>query len=836
MRAPRSFALPALLLAPLLALAGPARGDGGLCAAPPAGASQDELIARLRACFGVQNGFGKNNDAPEIALLNKIQAARVRKDPNLPQTVAEQFADYIKNHTDQTKLAPCNQTGSCTQGPGDNPQGPAYGEVRASAWPPPEKLLAISQIVGPLVQAYIAAYQASNGRGTAPDVALDGHGSVTTAAGAGAATGASGAAVNGGAVSAASPPQVQELLEARLAQETGAPVLTADSARLAAGRGDYPTALARYAPLANSDQATTDVLLGYGGAALKQGQNDVAHAMAARVLGSDPGNPSALALYHLSGGRSPALAVPQGFAASAAASAGAAAPALPAPAAGRGAPPRAAITANAQTFKLEAALNAAVAALKLGDLPKVLESTDRALALDPDNARALALRALAESRRRGFAAEALRDANRSLALSPGNPAALGARLRALAELGRYQEALADADQLLAAAPRSAEAHAGRGYALAGLGRRAEALAELRRAAELDPRWRGRLARALVLPQGADMTLLFSDEPAASEAEAPAAPLPEGAFPTRGALGAGGILLGLLAFGFAAARRSRRGPALAPAPAQGTPRPAYEVGRQIGAGGMGVVYEGMDLSLNRRVAIKRIRDDIRRDPEERARFVAEARAVARLKHPNIVEIYAIDAESDALALIFEYVDGRTLHDLLYREALDFDAALRLFRPMCAAVEHAHAAGLIHRDLKPANVMVEKTGTVKVMDFGGARRAPAAADGASRTSTVIGTPPYMAPEQEQGAVRRESDVFALAVSFYEMVARRLPFAGQGTVLSINKFEGKILPAEKEYGLPAGFDAAMARALAPEPTARPRSPSALLASLEALRPVRA
>ena len=146
--------------------------------------------------------------------------------------------------------------------------------------------------------------------------------------------------------------------------------------------------------------------------------------------------------------------------------------------------------------------------------------------------------------------------------------------------------------------------------------------------------------------------------------------------------------------------------------------------------------------------------------------------------------------------------------------------------------AHGRKVIHRDLKPSNVMVTAEGFVKVMDFGIARLAQDAATRGAQTNTVAGTPPYMAPEQEQGLVRRESDVYSLALCFYEMVCGQAAFAGTGAGMLMNKVNMAYVPAsQRAAGLPDGVDEVLARALHADPDQRIHSARELLAALEAL-----
>jgi tetratricopeptide (TPR) repeat protein len=624
------------------------------------------------------------------------------------------------------------------------------------------------------------------------------------------------------------------------AQDRNSPAyshLTEQAAQDAAARGDFLTAYNRFAAIPQGNAPNPDALIGMSNAAYESGNYAQARDDAARALKIRPGDRAALSLYYLSDSRAPradlksaaagfgGLASAEGF--TGVAAGGGASTASNAPA---GVPSSAALAAKALTQ-----VQAAMLALRIRDNAAAAEHASRALEFDPNDSRALEYRAIAEGRL-GRYADAERDASAALALNPGSLTALGARLWARGRQGKWREALSDADAFIAAAPMSPDAHYSRAFALAGLGDKAGALAELRRAAELDAaRYGAKYAAAAQLPDKEDLSLLFAGE---FGQPGPVPPARRGISTATVVATSGAVLLILLAVllvfypqKLETLRRLRLAPALAPMRAGDALQGRYRLGRKIGAGGMGVVYEATDLSLNRRVALKKIRDESRLDASARSRFLDEARSVARLKHPNIVDIYAVFEESGETCLAFEFVEGRTLHELIAAEGpLEYAAALKLFRPMCAAVACAHAGGIFHRDLKPANVMVTPDGTVKVMDFGVARRV-AEAGARTMTQMVVGTPPYMAPEQEQGQVRRESDNYALAVCFYEMTVGRLPFAGTGAGLTLNKLGGKILPASGKFPLPPGFDEAMKRALAPDPDARPRTPEELMAALQSL-----
>ena len=587
--------------------------------------------------------------------------------------------------------------------------------------------------------------------------------------------------------------------------------------------------------------------LGYGEAAYRLGAYDAAARSARWVLSRDPKNQEALFLYHAAKDRPPSVTLPSTLGAwtadrpaasggafsvpqpSATTAERAAAPIRQASAPGPDAPARSA------QFAKDAA-----DALRAGDSPAAYRLSSRAVEVNPRNAQALNFRAMSLSQMRRYP-EAVQDASAALELAPGNAAALHTRSWAFSKQGNYQAALRDARAASAAQPASAYLYQDEALALAGLGDRPGALDALRRSAALDPRFASRLERAVQLPRDADMTLLFDDGPAASAAAAAPAPSSRPRRFLRLAVLSlvGGLLIALGALHVVSASwrealRTTMRRALGPPRPRGSFWTQYEVIREIGLGGMGVVYEATDRSLERRVAVKKMRDEIRRDPQERRRFVDEARLVARLHHPSVVDIYAIVEDGLDVYLVFEFVAGRTLQDALKPGPLDFARARQIVREMADAVEHAHARGIIHRDLKPSNVMLTPEGKVKVMDFGIARQAKDALARRSMTNTVAGTPPYMAPEQEQGAVRKESDVYALGVCLYEMTTGGLPFAGSGAAMLLGKLGGKPVPACRlNSALPAGLDAVIARALEPDPDKRFRAPADLAAALDALAP---
>jgi eukaryotic-like serine/threonine-protein kinase len=202
---------------------------------------------------------------------------------------------------------------------------------------------------------------------------------------------------------------------------------------------------------------------------------------------------------------------------------------------------------------------------------------------------------------------------------------------------------------------------------------------------------------------------------------------------------------------------------------------YELGRLLGAGGMAEVFEGHDRLLARRVAVKILLAQYAHDPAFLARFRREAQSAASLSHPNIVGVYDTGSEADTWFIVMEYVDGRTLKDIIRAEgALYWARAAEVAADVAGALAVAHARGIVHRDVKPGNVMLTTEGKVKVMDFGIARAT--AVPSITQTSAVVGTAQYIAPEQAQGLeVDARSDVYALGCCLYEMVTGQVPFTG-------------------------------------------------------------
>ncbi len=267
---------------------------------------------------------------------------------------------------------------------------------------------------------------------------------------------------------------------------------------------------------------------------------------------------------------------------------------------------------------------------------------------------------------------------------------------------------------------------------------------------------------------------------------------------------------------------------------------FQITAKLGEGGMGVVYAARDPRLRRTVALKVLRPERSDDDEHRRRLIQEARAAAAVAHPNIAVVHEVGEAEGRVYVAMELCAGRSLRRVLEEGRLPPARAIGVARQIAAGLACAHAAGIVHRDLKPENVMVADDGTVKILDFGLARRV--ATDGGdgetvshvTEEGRVLGTPAYMSPEQARGgAVDRRSDVFSFGVVLYEMIAGARPFGGAATmdVLVALSRDEPSPPSDLAPGIPAALDRLVMDCLAKVPSLRPADGRALVDRIAAI-----
>ncbi|NUQ87113.1 MAG: Stk1 family PASTA domain-containing Ser/Thr kinase, partial [Glycomyces artemisiae] len=248
---------------------------------------------------------------------------------------------------------------------------------------------------------------------------------------------------------------------------------------------------------------------------------------------------------------------------------------------------------------------------------------------------------------------------------------------------------------------------------------------------------------------------------------------------------------------------------------------YEIGEVIGYGGMAEVHRGRDLRLGRDVAVKLLRADLSRDESFLIRFRREAQNSASLNHPNIVAVFDTGEEAGIPYMVMEFVNGRTLKEVLLAEGrFDPAAACEVVADMCSALDFSHKHHIIHRDVKPGNVMLSETSQVKVMDFGIARALASGQATMTQTSAVIGTAQYLSPEQARGeTVDARSDVYAVGCVLYELLVGHPPFTGDNPVSVAYQHvrEEARPPSELNPAIPASVDAVIMKALAKNPENR-------------------
>jgi serine/threonine protein kinase len=259
---------------------------------------------------------------------------------------------------------------------------------------------------------------------------------------------------------------------------------------------------------------------------------------------------------------------------------------------------------------------------------------------------------------------------------------------------------------------------------------------------------------------------------------------------------------------------------------------YELEELVGRGGMSSVYRAHDRLLERKVALKLLHEQYAVDPDYVERFRREARSVAQLSHANIVTVIDRGEDDGRQFIVFEYVDGENLKELITRRgALPVRRALELGVQIGGALAFAHRQGLVHRDVKPQNILLDRAGPAKVTDFGIARTMTV--QGLTQTGTVLGTAVYIAPEQAKGEpVDEKTDVYSLGIVLFELLAGEVPFQGDSFVAVAMKHVNDPPPslADRRPEVPLRLDAAVQRALAKRPEDRFGSMDELVADLRA------
>jgi serine/threonine protein kinase len=264
---------------------------------------------------------------------------------------------------------------------------------------------------------------------------------------------------------------------------------------------------------------------------------------------------------------------------------------------------------------------------------------------------------------------------------------------------------------------------------------------------------------------------------------------------------------------------------------------YELSEVLGYGGMAEVLRGRDIRLGRDVAVKTLRVDLARETSFQARFRREAQSAASLNHPAIVAVYDTgESMLDGVPvpyIVMEYVDGRTLRDLLKAEHRVMPTrALEITAQILSALDYSHRNGIIHRDIKPANVMLTRAGDVKVMDFGIARSVAQASAAVTQTAAVIGTAQYLSPEQARGEqVDPRSDVYSTGCLLYELLTGTPPFTGDSAVAVAYQHvrEDPIPPSRVNSDVSPAIDAIVLKAMAKNPANRYQSAAEMREDIE-------
>ncbi|MFQ3676257.1 MAG: serine/threonine-protein kinase [Endomicrobiia bacterium] len=262
---------------------------------------------------------------------------------------------------------------------------------------------------------------------------------------------------------------------------------------------------------------------------------------------------------------------------------------------------------------------------------------------------------------------------------------------------------------------------------------------------------------------------------------------------------------------------------------------YDFVREIGRGAMGIVYEAINKEINKRVAIKKLKEDLSINPSIKESFIEEAKRVAKLNHQNIVSIYDLFEDGVSVCLVFEYIDGKTLEQVIReKKKIYYKDTIKIIKSVCEAIRYAHGQNIIHRDLKPSNIMVSNDmSIVKVMDFGIAREAKDATlwiTGKDIKDTS-GTIAYMSPEQHRGKFDTRSDIYSLGIIMYEMLTGVIPFSGADPYTQKERmiFDK---PTEKEPTIPIKLEEIIIKCLQLEKIKRHQTVEELISDLSEIK----
>jgi eukaryotic-like serine/threonine-protein kinase len=264
---------------------------------------------------------------------------------------------------------------------------------------------------------------------------------------------------------------------------------------------------------------------------------------------------------------------------------------------------------------------------------------------------------------------------------------------------------------------------------------------------------------------------------------------------------------------------------------------YAIERELGRGGMGAVYLGRDLSLDRLVALKVLPPEFADEGSLRERFLRETRVAASFSHPNIVPVYAVEDRGDLLAFAMGYIEGESLAERVERSGpLEMRSLVRVLQDIAYALAYAHGRGVVHRDVKPENIMIERaTGRALLMDFGISRpiRSAASAPGLTRVGEVVGTPEFMSPEQATGdGVDGRSDLYSLGLAALYALTGTKPITGNSTQQIITRQLTEVPPpvCSLRGDIPVPLGAAIDRCVAKEPDQRFSTAEALVEAIDA------